>query len=57
MGRHGPGGDRVLCKVHGCNLQDTFRLINVRSLYGLESWAFDPYIYLPLNVGLMTLDF
>ena len=27
MGRHDPGGDRVLCKEYGCDLQDTFRLI------------------------------
>ena len=27
LGRRGPGGDRVLCKEYGCNLQDTFKLI------------------------------
>ena len=27
LGRRGPGGDRVLCKEYGCNLQDTFGLI------------------------------
>ena len=27
LGRRGPGGDRVLCKEYGCDLQDTFRLI------------------------------
>ena len=24
---HGPGGDRVLCKDYGCDLQETLRLI------------------------------
>ena len=26
-GRRSSGGDRVLCKEYGCNLQDAFRLI------------------------------
>ena len=27
LGRRDPGGDRVLCKEYGCNLQDTFEFI------------------------------
>ena len=38
-----PGGDCVLCKEYGCNLQDTFRLqlpwlINLASIVGDAGW-------------------
>ena len=39
LGWRGPGGDRVLCKEYGCNLQDSFRLIghaiSMSSLFGV----------------------
>ena len=34
--RRGPGGDLVLCKEYGCNLQDTFRLIGCATT--MTSW-------------------